>query len=93
MIAAAFKGGRDVLEEFAVFVGDGAGLAVFGRVGFDGAAAIGLADRLVAETYAQDGRGCAAGFDEVDADTSVLWCAGAGGEDNTVGVEGFDVFY
>ena len=73
---------RDIFEDALAGMGDGGCFAVQGR-GFDDGAAKGLADGLMAETYAQHRDFCGfVGFDQVEANAGFVGGCRAGGNDN-----------
>ena len=96
VIAGAGHRGRDVCEDRLTVVGDLAGLAVHELGCADDVTSEGCADGLVAEADAEES-GCAGlrwrSADEVDADAGVLRGAGAGGDEDAVGVQVFDLLW
>ncbi len=87
VIAGAGEFVIEAAEDATAVVGDGRGLAVHQVRGADHPAAVGLADRLMAETDAEDRDVGAEPLDRLDADAGFGRRAGAGGEDDPLGIE------
>lgn len=79
-----------VLEEVFVVVPDGGRFAVHHAVVDNDVAAEGVADALVAQADAEDGDFAGEVFDDVVGEAGFARGAGAGGDENAVGVEFFD---
>ena len=86
MVAGGLEVLWEVVEEVFVVVGDGGEFAVHDVVCPDDVAAEVLADALVAEADAHDGEFAFAVFENVEASAGFIGCAGAGGEEDAVGV-------
>ena len=85
-------GDGDAGEDGPAVVLDVAGFAVHQLRRADDVAAKGRADGLMAEADAEDRHLAGHVADEVDGDAGFLRRAGAGGEDDAVRVQGFDLF-
>jgi hypothetical protein len=95
VVAGAGHRGGDVFKDGPAVVLDLAGLAVHELGSADYVAAEGCTDGLMAEADAEDGddggdSGAGKVLDEPDADAGVLRSAGAGRDEDAVGMQGFD---
>ena len=90
VVAGGFEGIGEAGEDAFVGVEDGGGFAVHeAPVAFDGSAP-GVADALVAEADAEGGEFWAEVHEDIVGDAGFLGGAGAGGDEDVGGFEGFD---
>src|SRR6266508_3216332 len=92
VVARRFEVLRKSLEDTAAVVVDARGLAVHLLAGAGHGASEGLADRLVPETDAQDGRALVQAADEGQRDAGAVRISGARGDDDPVGGHARDFF-
>ena len=90
MIAGGGHGRGESAEDGLAVVLDRAGLAVHQVLGADDLSAESGADGLMSEADAEHGNFAGEVADDVDADAGVLRGAGAGGDDDALGMHGGD---
>ena len=91
MVARSGEGARKAMKNGFAIVADLAGLAVHEAGCADDAAAKGLADGLMAEADAQNGKLAGETANQFDADAGFARSAGAGRNDDALGAEGGDL--
>jgi hypothetical protein len=91
VIAGGFEGVGEACEDAIAVMEDGGGFAVHqAPVALDGSAP-GVANALVAEAYAEGGEFGAEVLEDFVGDAGLFGAAGAGGDNDVGGFEGFDL--
>ena len=91
MVASGRHRCGQTVEDGLVIVRDGAGFAVHEVGGADDFSAESCADGLMSEADAEDGNFSGEVADESDADAGILRNAGAGRDDDALGLHGGDI--